>query len=360
MSSRRDSWMLITLALGLILLAACSEIQTPTPTSARPVEPRPTETAKPTATGPPPGVTLVPTVEPHPTNTEAPAATHTAQPVTDQAWAQIQAKGKLVVGTAADYPPFAYYTEDFQVDGFDVALIREIGQRLGVKVELYDFAFDGLDGALMLKQIDVAIAALSITPQREAVVDFSNVYYAGEDGILAHQDSDIHSITRVQEMAGWRIGVQRGTVYQDWLTKELVKTGLMPAGNLFLYEKGEDAVQDLKDGRLDLVVGDALPAEVAVGTGGVRLVGRGLNVQRFGIAVRRGETSLKNEIDRTLRELQKEGRISELARQYLELESIEIPPTLTPAPIPSSTPEPPHRASTVWPTWRILRTTTTT
>ena len=55
----------------------------------------------------------------------------------------------------------------------------EIGRRLGVQVEYQDFAFDGLGGALQLGQVDAVIAAISVMPEREAVVDFSNVYFVG-------------------------------------------------------------------------------------------------------------------------------------------------------------------------------------
>jgi len=115
-----------------------------------------------------PAPTLAPTAEPVPTDTAEPVLTDMAEPVTEDAWPRIQAAGKMVVGTAADYPPFAYYNGGFQLDGFDIALMREIGQRLGVDVEIKDMAFDGLGGALLLNQIDVAIAALSVTPERDA------------------------------------------------------------------------------------------------------------------------------------------------------------------------------------------------
>jgi len=211
--------------------------------------------------------------KPEPTPTLAP----TVPPEMDDSWSRIQAAGKIVVGTSADYPPFEYYTGDFQVDGFDIALMREIGQRLGVEVEFQDFAFDGLGAALQIAQIDVVIAAVSITPEREGFVDFSNVYYVGEDGVLAREDSPISSIGSAAEMAGQRVGVQRSSVYEDWLQSSLVDTGLVPSGNLFAYTKPEDAVRDLKEHHVDLVVMDALPAQGFADQGEVKLVGRGLN-----------------------------------------------------------------------------------
>lgn len=69
-----------------------------------------------------------------------------------------------------------------------MALIREIGNKLEVQTEISDFAFASLPDTLRIGQIDVAMAALSITAEREAVADFTNIYYVGEDGILANQD----------------------------------------------------------------------------------------------------------------------------------------------------------------------------
>lgn len=266
-----------------------------------------------------------------------------APPEADESWSRIQAAGKIRVGTAADYPPFEYYTAEFQIDGFDVALMREIGQKLGVEVEFRDFTFDGLGGALELDQIDVAIAALSITPEREAFVDFSNVYFVSEDAILAHGDSTISSVGSVDEMASRPVGVQRGSVHERWLQTSLVDTGKMPVTNLLSFVKIDEAVADLKAQRVELVALDALPAESFEDQGGVKIVGQGLNQQRYGIAVRKGAASLKSEIDRALTELNNEGRIAQLAQQYLGLAPEQLPPTPTPTPGPAvtATPGPP-------------------
>jgi ABC-type amino acid transport substrate-binding protein len=258
-------------------------------------------------------------------------------PQADDQWSRIRDAGKIVVGTAADYPPFEYYTPDFQLDGFDIALMRQIAARLGIGVEFKDLAFEGVAGALQLNHVDVAIAALSITPERDAVLDFSDIYYVGKDGVLAGEGSAIASIGSAVEIAPYRVGVQRSTVYEDWLTSSLVETGLMPSGNLFVYDKGESAVRDLRENRLDLVVGDLLPAQLAVTRGGVKLVGQGLNTQYFGIAMRSGAASLKAEIDRTLKALQNEGVVAQLAQAYLQINPEDLAPLPTPAPGPTPT-----------------------
>jgi ABC-type amino acid transport substrate-binding protein len=149
---------LFVIVLFTLLLAACGS---PTP------EPLPTLTPQP----PKPVGTMVPTVE-------RPGAA-------DDSWRKVQQAGVLRVGTSADYPPFEYDNDEFQLDGFDIALIQAIGQQLGLKVELNDFAFDGLPTAVAIDQLDVAIGALSVTPARQAIADFSNVYYASDDAVLS-------------------------------------------------------------------------------------------------------------------------------------------------------------------------------
>ncbi len=180
---------------------------------------------------------------PIPEPTPVPVATpeeEVVAPESDEVWARIQDSGEILVGVSADYPPFEFYTEDFQMDGYDIALIREIADRLGLRVKLQDQVFSGLGGALQLEQIDMAISALSVTPDREAVVDFSNVYYVGEDAIVGHPDQD-YKVNTPRDLANYFIGVQKGSVYEDWIRDELVDTGLMPEDHLFVY-------LDIKDG----------------------------------------------------------------------------------------------------------------
>lgn len=190
-----------------------------------------------------------------------PAANPPDQPAGfEDEWARIEAEGKMIVGTSADYPPFAYYTPEFRMDGFDIALMRDIADLLGVEVEFMDMAFDGLGGALQLGQIDAAIAAISVTPQRATQVDFTDIYFVGEDAVLANGDADIDIITSVEDVAGMKIGVQTGSVYDDWVQENLVATGVIEGTDLFAYPTIDQALQDLSLGRIDLVVMDAQPA----------------------------------------------------------------------------------------------------
>ena len=213
----------------------------------------------------------------------------------------------------------------------------EIGRRLGVQVEYHDFAFDGLGPALSLGQIDAAIAAISRTPEREALVDFSNVYLVSEDGALAQEDSGI-VLETIDDIAQYKVGVQRNTVYEEWVQTVLIDAGRMSPDNLFTYERAEDALRDLREGRIELVILDAQAAQAFVEAGGVKLVGKGLNAQNYAIALPKGALALKAKLDEVITGLYNDGTIASLVQRYLG--QPQVLPTPTPAPTSTSAPPP--------------------
>ncbi len=267
----------------------------------------------------------------------------------------------MVIGLSADYPPFEFYTDNFLLDGFDVALIREIGELLALDVEIKDMAFDGLFGSLRLNNIDVAISAISVSQERERIVGFSNIYFVSEDAVLANANSEIDSIPTEGELAFLRVGVQRGTVYDAWLTTNLVDSGLMPEENLHRYQQANKAVEDLAAGLIELVVLDLEPANIAAEQGAVKIVAQGLNPQRYAMAVPRRAPQLQSELNRALLQLQISGQLADLVEEYIGIPEEEQPPLPTPPP-----PEPTRHlvqnqnVSTTCPLSRILATMTRT
>ncbi len=214
-----------------------------------------------------------------------PAPTPEPTVLADAVCDRVDATGTIVAGTAANYPPFEYYNDQFQLDGFDIALMTAVGQNLGVAVEFKDYAFDGLSNALELGEIDAAIAALTVTEARQAVVDFSDAYYFGRGAAIARTGEEPASITSPAGFAGWRVGVERGTVYQSWADKNLVATGVIPEQELFAYQTADDAVGDLLQDRLDVVLLDDSVATSFTSSGALGVVGEGGVIQQYAIAV---------------------------------------------------------------------------
>ena len=311
--SVRLPWLVLTV-VALLVFASLSALASPLPAPSE-------QGAAPTATG---------------------AASAKSQPPSSagpqDAWTRIQSTGKMVIGTSADYPPFEYRTPSFTIDGFDAALMREIARRLGVSVELRDFAFDGLLDAVQLGQLDGAIAAISVTDERSQQVNFSRIYHVGQDAVLAPADYSGEQITTEDNLAGKRVGVQDGSVYETEMQRALVDTGLTKPANLVTYGDIDDAIAALQAKSIDFVVMDAAPAGTIAQTGQVQLAGGGLTRQQFAIALPQNSPALLSQVNRVLDDLFRGGYISQLEQKYLggTPGPTPVPPTPTPAPCVNS------------------------
>jgi polar amino acid transport system substrate-binding protein len=222
-----------------------------------------------------------------------------------------QSQGKpLIVGTSADYEPFEYVDESGNYVGFDIELMEEVATRLDMEIEWQDIAFDGLIGSLQSDKIDAIIAAMSATPEREEQVDFTKPYFIGADAIIVAEGSGIE-INKNEDMDGYRVGVQSGTIQEEWIDTNI-------DAEVSRYERAEQAIMDLKSGRIDVVAMDYYAASSFMAQGGLEL---GLKTEFSGehmaIAVKEGNTELRDQIDAVVAELQAEGFVEELALKYL-------------------------------------------
>ena len=218
-------------------------------------------------------------------------------------------RDKLVVGTSADYEPFEYIDEDGNYTGFDIELMEEIAGRMDVELEWQDIAFDGLIGSLQNDKIDAIIAAMSATEEREEQVDFTDPYFISGDAVLVAADSDI-TLEDKTDIAGHTVGVQTGTIQESWIDENV-------GAEISRYERAEQAIMDLQSGRIEMVAMDLSAANSFVEQGGVKVaLETDFSGEHMAIAVKEGNTELKEEFDAIIDELQMEGFIDDLAAEY--------------------------------------------
>ena len=243
-------------------------------------------------------------------------------------WARVQRQGTLLVGTAPDDPPFTFLNDSFALDGYDIAVMKAVGEKLGVEVKFEEVVFPSILDALELGQYDAAIAAIAVTDGRSEEVDFTIPYYIGSEGVLAAVPSDggapSVSIRSTADLAGHNIGAQAGSLYAGWLRASLIEPGTLPEENLILYNTIDQAIAALQKGEIDLLVLDELDANEYAHMGGFAVVGQGLSRQHFAIAVRKGST-LAHAIDGALLELQQDGTIGKLAAEHLNVDQQKPP-----------------------------------
>lgn len=236
---------------------------------------------------------------------EAPAATGKL--------GEIQAAGKLVVGTSADYPPYESIDADGNFVGFDMDLARAIGEQLGVEVEFQDMPFDTLIASVQEGKIDAIIAAMQATAERDEQVDFSIPYRMTKDAFIGAGDTAI-VIETAEDAAGKSIGVQTGTVQERWIQEKLVAAGLTSADQVFSYERADQAALDVANGRIELLLMDAEPAVTLAEQNGLKVLLITETTAEGGksIAILDGETAFKAELDRIIQALIDDGTLQQI------------------------------------------------
>lgn len=218
---------------------------------------------------------------------------------------------RLVVGTDAAFPPFENYNSTTGAyEGFDMDLIREIAKRMGREVGFKNLGFDPLIPALQNGQIEVAVSAMSITDARKQQVDFSDPYYLANQSALVKSTSTIAAQSDVNK-AGVKIGVQRGTVGQS--VAENFSNN--PAVNAF--DTYPLAVEALKAGQVDVVLMDR-PAQVeqAEADPSLKVAFDIFTDDNYGIAVKKGNVELLNQINTHLAAIKRDGTMRTLMDKW--------------------------------------------
>ncbi len=138
----------------------------------------------------------------------------------------------------------------------------------------------------------MVIGALSVTPERQAIANFSNVYYSSSDAVLSRPEADPSKIKDPESLAVVRLGVQVNSIYETYAQQNLLETGLMPKQNLFVYIDSNQALSDLKANRIDAIWMDLIPAQAHVEYGGVKILVQDMNQQLYAIAMMKGSDTL--------------------------------------------------------------------
>ncbi|MBO5209009.1 MAG: basic amino acid ABC transporter substrate-binding protein [Lachnospiraceae bacterium] len=254
------------------------------------------------------------TTEAEVAETEDAEATEAETTETEAAVSEALADGVLTVGTNAEFPPFEYVNDNGEPDGFDIALIKAIGEKLGVEVEVENMEFASLISSIGSK-IDVAIAGMTVTDERKESVDFSDSYYDAVQYVVLPADSEIATAADLENKA---IGVQLGTT-GDFIASDIA------GATVSQYNKAVDAVNDLINGRVECVIIDKNPALVFEGKFEGQVVAVdgaqfGFEPEQYAIAMPKGDAALVEQVNAALAEIKADGTFDELVKTYIEAE----------------------------------------
>jgi polar amino acid transport system substrate-binding protein len=227
-----------------------------------------------------------------------------------------QAK-KLVVGTSADYKPYEFKdTKTNEFVGFDMDLIREIGKRAGLQVEIKDMPFNSLIAAVQEGKIDAVIAAMQASEARKEKVDFSSGYHRQQDAFLVKGDSPI-TMNKPEDAAGLKLGVQTGTLQETWAMEHLVPLGTTE-DQIVRYELVDQGALDVANGRIDALFINADPAAELAKSQGLKiaLVTGDTVAADQAIAVQKGNAELLKKINDALAAMKADGTIQKLLDKW--------------------------------------------
>ena len=225
-------------------------------------------------------------------------------------------KQKLVVGTEATFPPFEMI-ENGEYTGFDMEIIRAIGESQGYDVEIKHLGFDALIPAVQSGNIDCVIAAVSIDEDRAKKVDFSQPYFNA--GLIIAVKQDTTGNTTSNDLQGKKIAAQVGTTGAEACRQIKAKDGKT---DVRYFDSVGEAFMELEKGGVDAVIND-LPVTLdyiqTTGKDYVKMVGDVFNTEeQYGIAVKKGNSKLLNDINKGLEELKANGQYDEIYAKWFK------------------------------------------
>lgn len=158
--------------------------------------------------------------------------------------------GKLTVATSPDFAPYEFYAIDEDgtpnLAGFDVALAQYIADYLGLELEMVTVDFDGVLSELQTKSVDLGIAGLSPDPKREAIMDFSDIYYEGGQSLVTlKENADTYNTFEATNTSDVSVGAQIGSIQMDLAEANSPDADIVP------LPKVTDIISELLAGKLD-------------------------------------------------------------------------------------------------------------
>ena len=220
--------------------------------------------------------------------------------------------GKLTMATNATFPPYEMTTDAGTIEGIDVDTAQAIAEKLGLELQIDDMDFDAALLSVQQGKADIAMAGITVTDERMAVMSFSDSYATGIQSIIVPEGSDIAS---PDDLAGKKIGTQRGTTGYLYCSDDFGEDAVVA------YDNGLTAVQALNNGQVDAVVIDNEPAKAYVESNpGLKILDTSYAEEDYAIGMNKSNTALVEAVNAALEELKADGTLQSIVDKYIKAE----------------------------------------
>lgn len=218
------------------------------------------------------------------------------------------AADELIVATDTAFVPFEF-KQDGKYTGFDVELWEALSKQANLPYKLQPMDFNGIIPGLQTKNIDVALAGITIREDRAKVIDFSDPYYESGLAILVDNDSDIKTADDLKDKM---VAVKIGTATVDYMKEHV------PEAKLKLFPNIDNAFLELATNRVDAVVHDTPNVQYyaqTAGNGKVKVVGSLKSGDYYGVAFPKG-SELVPVVNKALKEIKENGVYDQLYKKW--------------------------------------------
>ena len=216
--------------------------------------------------------------------------------------------GKLTMATNATFPPYEMTTDAGTIEGIDVDTAQAIAEKLGLELQIDDMDFDAALLSVQQGKADIAMAGITVTDERMAVMSFSDSYATGVQVVIVKEGSDVTLDNLGEKM----IGTQRGTTGYIYTSDDYGDD------HVTAYDNGASAVQALINGQVDCVVIDSAPAEAFVAANaGLTILDTEYVTENYAIGVNKDNTALLDAINQALAELTADGTVQSIVDKYI-------------------------------------------
>jgi polar amino acid transport system substrate-binding protein len=230
-------------------------------------------------------------------------------------------KGVLMVGMEIGYPPMEYLDSDGKTPiGFDVSMAKAVAEKLGLKVELVDTAWDGIFAGVSTGKYDCIMSSVTITPERLTAHDFTKPYIGNAQAMVLLKGSSVKA-RRPEELGGLSVAYQAETTSDIYMDK-------LAAGGLKFtareYDKVMNCFDELRLGRVDAIVCDSLVAVdyIAPADTPFEIVWQGTADEVFAVCLKKGNDALTEALDKALDELFAEGVMLKLSQEIFKMDLV--------------------------------------
>ncbi|MET1026771.1 MAG: transporter substrate-binding domain-containing protein [Dongiaceae bacterium] len=237
------------------------------------------------------------------------------------------AKTSLIIATEGAYPPYNFVAADGSLQGFDVDMAKELCKKIDADCTIIKQDWDGMIPGLLAKKYDVIVASMGILPEREKKVDFTIPYYQAPTALIAAKSAGVKvgadGYPDAASLAGKKIGVQRASGYETYARKA------WPKADIVIYDTPASANLDLTNGRLDARFDDYILLKDGVlksdTAGNFAVVGKiytetAMGSKGEGIAVRKGETALRESLNKAILAMRADGTYKTINDKYFDID----------------------------------------